>query len=206
MAAVRGVRDRLKRPDWLAELQALLVLCLLAVGVVLVANVVSLAGRQPVVVSLPASAVDGLAGMSGGLRAGATVTADSAVEVSLAHPGATESAWYAARSLPEYVLVAVVLGLLLRLVVAARRGDPFTALTVRRLRVLGGVSAIGGFCVGLLGSLGELALTHAASARGVASATLTVSPVWLLVGGGFLAVGEIVGRGRALRAELDTVI
>jgi hypothetical protein len=206
MGTLRSVREQLRRPDWLAELQLVIVVGLALIGVTVAVNVVALAAGEQVVVALPASAVDGLVGLSGGLRDGATVAADSTVDVWLADPGAADVFWYAALGLPQLVLIAAVLALLLRLIVAARRGDPFTATTVRRLRVLGAVSAVGGVLVGVIGTVAELALTDRASGGDAVTATLTLNPVWILVGGGFLAFGEIVNRGRALRAELDTVI
>lgn len=196
----------LRRPDWLAELQVLVIIALVAVAVPIIANVASLATRQPIVVSLPASAVTDLPGTAAGLAPGAAIAADNDVEVSLADPGAAETAWYALRVLPELLLVAVVLALLWRLLAAARRDDPFTTTSVRRLRVLGVLSAAGGFLAGALGTIAEMALSDAATGGRVASATLTLTPVWLLVGGGFVAFAEIVNRGRAMRAELERVI
>ncbi|GAA1806043.1 hypothetical protein GCM10009682_29850 [Luedemannella flava] len=203
---MRSIRDRLRRPDWLAELQNLLIFGLAAVGFTAAVNVVALATGGPVVAALPAHAVDGLVGMSGGLRDGAAVAWGSTVDVHLADPGPADMLWYAGRGVPELVLILTVLALLLRLVVAARRGDPFTAATVRRLRVLGAVSAFGGVLVGLVGTVAELALSDSLTGGDTVAATFTINPVWILVGGGFVAFGEIVNRGRALRAELDTVI
>jgi hypothetical protein len=203
---MRTLREQLRRPDWLAELQALVVFALVAVAVPIVANLVSLATRQPVVVSLPASAVTGLAGTSAGLAPGAAIASDNDVDVSLADPTAADTAWYALRVMPELLLVAAVLALLWRLLAAARRDDPFTAATVRRLRVLGGLSAAGGLLAGVLGTIAEMALSDAATGGRFAQATVTVSPVWLLVGGGFVAFAELVNRARSMRAELDRVI
>ncbi len=206
MAAVRTLRDRLRRPDWLAELQVVVVIGLVATGLAVVVNLVALAMREPIVIAVPAKAIDGLVGSAGGLRTGAAVTADSTVEIQLADPSLADTLWYAAGSLPELLLVVAVLALLLRLIVAARRADPFTAATVRRLRVLGGTSAIGGVLTGFASTFAQLVLTNDVSGGDLAAATLTVNPIWILVGGGFLAFGEIVNRGRARRAELDTVI
>ncbi|MEV4134957.1 DUF2975 domain-containing protein [Dactylosporangium sp. NPDC049742] len=100
-------------------------------------------------------------------------------------------------------LVALVMLLLVRR--AARRGDPFAAANVRRLRAVGWVV--------LLGSLAAFEIELLAGFQ--LSATVVAEPpstgadvplVWCLCGAGFLALAEIIQRGRALQAELAEVI
>jgi hypothetical protein len=87
----------------------------------------------------------------------------------------------------------------------ARRGDPFTPATVRRLRVLALVTLGGGH----LGSLVELFASMYLSSTVAVDGVIGVSelPVhWFLVGFGLFAVAEVVRRGHTMRAELETVV
>ena len=54
--------------------------------------------------------------------------------------------------------MVAVLALLFRTLRDARRGDPFTARTVRRLRILAVVALVGGEVVAITESLGGMAL------------------------------------------------
>jgi hypothetical protein len=198
--------QRLSRPDWLGELQVGLIIAVALASGVLLVEISSLVAGEPVLVELSASDITDVTGASGGLAPGVTVPADSPVQVAIAHPGTGEQLWYAVGQLSGGVLLLAMLALLLRLVVTARRTDPFTAVTVRRLRVLALVSAVGGIVVGLLGMVAGLALSNAATAGRVVETPLDLHIEWLLLAVGFLAIGEIIQRGRALRTELDTVV
>jgi hypothetical protein len=103
-----------------------------------------------------------------------------------------------------------MLGSARRLVIEARRADPFTPDMVRRLRRLGFVVLIGG----LLSEAAEYAANRILIDISVPhdDPTLDVSvshyPTlwWLLPGFILLAISAIVGRGVDLRTELDGVI
>lgn len=194
--------ESLRRPDWLAELQAVLIL-----GVVLVAGlgafqVVRLALGDELTVSLPASAVSGT--VDAPLRAGAEVASDQDLQVLVAEPSAAQVVASALTGLPSYLVVVTLLVLLLRLVRSARRDDPFTRATAGRLRVLAVVVLAGGYGAALVESLAGFYLSS--QVYDGATTTLDVPLYWLLVGFGLLAVAEVVNRGRSMRAELETVV
>ena len=104
-----------------------------------------------------------------------------------------------------FLVATVAAALLWRLVRDARRVDPFSGATVRRLRQLAWLVLVGGFA-----SAGVSTLAAAALADGLlVGANATYAPaIWLLlgVGTGIGAVAEVVNRGVAMRAELDAVI
>jgi len=89
---------------------------------------------------------------------------------------------------------------------AAHATDPFTASTARALIAVGRLTAFAG--------LGAWVLSQVA--QGVLSWTMLAFPVpfhprqaplgWLAVGLIFAAFGQILDRGVAMRAELDTVL
>jgi Protein of unknown function (DUF2975) len=184
----------LRRADWLAELHALAGLAVLALTVGGLAHAAAVLGGSPIEVDA-----------GGGDRPVPGLPADARVQLTLAHPTTGQRGWELLAGLPSLALVVVALVLLRRLVGRARRDDPFTATTVRGFRTLGGVLIVGGPVVWVTGVLARFALS-ATAGPGAASFDFTVPLAWLLGGFVMLAVGEIVARGRALRAELDTVV
>jgi hypothetical protein len=194
--------ESMRRPDWLKELQAVLILGLVAVGGLGVAGAAAAAGDS-LQLELPASAVSGSVDYD--LREGVAVAAQQDVTVTVSDPSLGQRVGWILTALPTYAVVAALLVLLLRIVWHARRGDPFTLATVRRLRVLAVVALAGGY----LGFLVELfAAMYLASTvttdSVVGSADLPMS--WFLVGFGLFAVAEVVKRGYTMRTELDTVV
>ena len=89
---------------------------------------------------------------------------------------------------------------------AAQATDPFTTITARSLVAVGKLTAFAGLAVWIVSQV----------AQGVLSATMLTSPAtfkphqsplgWVAVGLIFVAIGRILDRGVAMRAELDTVI
>ncbi|MEH1130450.1 hypothetical protein [Micromonospora sp. CPCC 206061] len=197
------IPERLRRPDWLAETQSTVVFVLVVLAVVGAAGIAMFAVGENLVVEVPASAV---AGASDALRPGVTVDAEGTLDVVVARPDRAELAAAALTSLPTYLVVVTMLTVLYAVVRRARREDPFLAVTVNRLRLLGLVALVGGPLAAIVEMVATLDLTRRVT--GNASATLEPAAIglWMLAGFGFLAVAEIVNRGRALRAELDTVI
>ena len=98
-----------------------------------------------------------------------------------------------------------MLALLAGLVRKAKRDDPFTEFTVRRLRATAAV-AVGGGYLGFLVEL--LAAMHLSSTMLIDTvAGVAFLPAhWLLIGFGCFAIAEVVRRGRAMRDELDAVV
>ena len=200
-----GIRSALRRPDWLAELQTAL-----AVGMVIAtAGVLLSAGTaavgDSVTFAVPAGSVGGLADVRGSLRPNVAVDAGGLVDVAVAGPSAGQRVLSALTGLPSYVVGLVLLGLLWHTVRAARRTGPFSPVLARRLRLLGVVALAGG----LIADVIETVATFLASETvfdGFLSASYAYSWWWLLLGLGFLAIAELIGRGATMRAELDEVV
>lgn len=200
------IPERLRRPDWLAETQSVVAFLLVAMAVFGAAGVAMSVAGDSLAVEVPARAVAGVAGASDGLRAGATVDPDGVLGVVVAKPAAPERTAAALTDAPTYVVVVTMLAMLYAVVRRARREDPFLTAIVRRLRWLGVVALIGGPLAAIAEMVATLDLTRRLTGDPAASLDATAIGVWLLAGFGFLAVAEIVNRGRALRAELETVI
>lgn len=195
-----------RRPDWLAELQGLVTAALVLLAGIVVFNIVTLADGGVVVAQVPADAVTGVGGATGGLRDGAVVDGD--VEVLVAEPTSRQLVTYYLTRLPTFAVAGAVLALLWTALRRARRGDPFSAGTVRRLRLIGWVALVGGILAQLVQMIASLELTSQVTADGRLSATqdLGTTGLFLLVGFGFFAIAEILRRGLALRTELESVI
>lgn len=190
------------KTDWLQELQAVLLLGLVMAGVLTVGGVAGAFGDS-LPVELPASAVSG--SVDSGLRAGATVLSEQAVTVTVADPSATQRALWLASAAPTNLVVVLLLIQLLRIVRHARRHDPFTTATVRRLRVLAVVALAGGYLAAFAQVLAAMELSGTVLSDGL-TAYFELPLYWFVVGFGLFAVAEVVRRGCALRAELETVI
>jgi hypothetical protein len=196
----------LRKPDWLAELQGLVAVALVVLAGIVVFNVVTLADGGLVVAQVPADAVTGVAGATGGLRAGGVV--DGNVEVLVADPTLGQLVTYQSTRLPTFAVVAAVLVLLWTALRRAGREDPFADRTVRRLRLIGWVALVGGILAQLVQMIASLELTAQVTADGKQFTTLDLGPtgLFLLVGFGFFAIAEILKRGLAMRTELEAVI
>lgn len=137
--------------------------------------------------------------------AGTTLVQNARVEVHVTSATWWQAMLHAVTILPTLVVVITALALLVRLLRHARRGDPFTAATVRRLRWLGGFL----FVVGVASDAVEFAagtlLARTLEPAG-ATAPYRFSAWWILAGVGLLAVAELVNRGYHMRTELDRVI
>jgi Protein of unknown function (DUF2975) len=196
--------DSLRRPDWLNELQAVLILSLVVVGgfgLFGPGATAAVGDRLPL--QLPASAVSGT--VDYGLRAGTAIAAEQDVTVMVIDPSPQQRVLWALTTLPTGAVVAALLALLMRIVWYARRGDPFTLATGRRLRVLAMVALAGG-CLGFpVEMFAAMYLSSTVAAHGVVG--FSQLPVhWFLIGSGVFAVAEMVKRGHAMRAELETVV
>ncbi|MEE6261479.1 DUF2975 domain-containing protein [Plantactinospora sonchi] len=197
------ILDRLRRPDWLAELQAVITCGLVALAVISVASTVSTLNDDQIMVALPT----GLLAAPDGLGPGVTLAAHGTVDVTLSDPTAGQLVASLLTVLPSCLVAATVLGLLLSTVRRARRDQPFRGAIVRRLRALALVVLIGGPLAATAEAIAALSLSSRFTDGGFSS-VLDLAPLgpWVLTGFGLLAIAEIVNRGRALRAELDTVV
>lgn len=196
--------DRLRRPDWLAELQAVITCGLVILAVVTAGGTAATLNDDQITVAVPA---EGL-GTPDGLPPEVTLATHGTVDVTLSDPTTGQLVASLLTALPSLLLVAAALGLLLAIVRRARRDHPFRSATVRRLRGLALVVLVGGPLAVAVEAFALLNLSTRLTADGGFRTSLDLSHLgpWILTGFGLLAVAEIVNRGRALRAELDTVI
>ncbi len=194
---------RLRRPDWLAELQGLTLL-LMVVAVVVSAVRVAMVTFGDDAVPVELQARDFGADLSVG---GATVAPDGAVEAYVSDPSGHQILLSALTWIPTVVLVVAVLALLFRAIRDARGGDPFTTRMVRRLRILAVVALVGGEVVAITEAFSGMSLVGTVLPEpGAFHGVLTLPIGWVFAGFGFLALGELIRRGRALREELAEVI
>jgi len=195
----------LRRPDWLGELQTLLLLALIISALAVGVGLVTSGFDDTVTFTVPAGSVDGITEVRGPLRDNAAVDPDGSVDIRVTDPSTRQRVLNVLTGLPSYALGLTMLVLLWSTVRMARRVDPFSPAVARRLTVLGFV-VIGG---GPLADVIQLAATFLGSETvfdGILSASYVASWWWILTGFGFLAMAEIVKRGAAMRAELDQVI
>lgn len=167
--------------------------------------VVALVPGSPVVQVLPASALAG-ATPPGTVAAGVAVDPAGWVPFSVHDASLVQRLLHLLTEFPGIVLIALVARRVARLLHAARAGDPFTPGTAATLVSVGTLVAVGGAGTWLLSQVAQAALTRTMLA-GDRVFTPHDSPLgWVAAGLVVVAVGRIVGRGVALRAELDTVI
>jgi Protein of unknown function (DUF2975) len=200
-----SVHRRLTHTDWLRELHGLLVVGM-ALSVVGLIAVVAMAILGPLSASVPADhtvTTSALHGLTGGAR----LDQHGTIGVAIADPTPYQVILGALAVVPTGIVVLMMLAALYRVVRDARRGDPFTEATVRRLRRLSAVVIIGGPLAWTVEFCAQFALTGTLTQAGAgATMTFTKPLTWLLVGFGYLAVAEIINRGRSMRTELDQVI
>jgi hypothetical protein len=192
--------NRVGRQDWLLAIKVALTI---SIGVVLtyaIAVVVNAALGAPVTAPI---AVD--PGEVAGLPAGTTLSDTATVDVLVDSPTWQQSTLYALTQLPTGVVVFCVFVVLLRVVNEARRCNPFSAGTVRRLRAVGLVLLLGGSLADAVELLSAFALSETVGAGSIV-ATYFFSGLWIMAGVGALATAEVFNRAYAMRAELDQVI
>lgn len=180
----------------------------LAVLIVLGAvNVIALVTEGSIVVEVPTGAVGGVAGAPDHLRSGVAIDHDGTVEVVVSDPDTGQLISKALTIAPTYLIAAIVFALLLGVLRGALRDDPFSAATVRRLRVLAVVALAGGSMAFIVEAIAAMDLS-ARVTNGYVGAIIDLTPMgmWILAGFGFMAIAEVINRGRTLRAELDAVI
>jgi hypothetical protein len=201
-----SLREKLRKPDWLGEMQAVLVTGLVITGLGIALSAAwTISGDKPVSVTVPAQALPGVPGSVGGLTASVTIASTAAVEVQIQDPTVHQRISDALTGLPTALLVLVLLAMLLRIVRRARRADPFTAAAVRQLRILAVIVLAGGVLVSTVETIATLDLVTTLTNR-EASADVKLPAHWVLAGFGLLAIAEVVRRGTAMRTELEAVI
>ena len=201
------VIDRLRKPDWLGELQTALIAAVALLGVLTVLNVIAIFGRWSVSVQVPAGTVDGVGGATGGLTAGAVVDPNGTVDVLVGAPSTRQVIAAALVAMPTFLVILALFAMLLGVVYRARKGGPFDQHVVWRLRLIGVVAIVAGVVASLVEFFARLDLMSTVTDRSTsASVPLQSLFGWVLVGIALFAIAEVVRRGLAMRTELDAVI
>ena len=187
---------------WLRATATFIFIAALCLAVALL--VIAFIPGSPVTQELPVAALTG-SDQVGGVTAG-VVDPSGWIPFTIQSPSLAQRLLYLMTVLPGLALIAEIARRMAHLLRAAQAIDPFTASTARPLVAVGKLTAFAG--------LGTWVLSQVA--QGVLSWTMLVSPVpylphqtplgWLAVGLIFAAFGQILDRGVAMRAELDTVI
>jgi len=188
---------------WLRATATFIFIAALCLAVALL--VIAFIPASPVTQELPVAALTG-SDQVGGVTAGVVVDPSGWIPFTIQSPSLAQRLLYLMTVLPGLALIAEIARRMAHLLRAAQATDPFTASTARALVAVGKLTAFAG--------LGTWVLSQVA--QGVLSWTMLVSPVpylphqtplgWLAVGLIFAAFGQILDRGVAMRAELDTVI
>jgi hypothetical protein len=188
---------------WLHATATFVFIAALCLAVALL--VIAFIPGSPVIQELPAAALTG-PNQVGGVTAGVTVDPSGWIPFTVKSPSVAQRLLYLMTVLPGLALIAEIARRMAKLLRAAQATDPFTASTARALIAVGKLTAFAG--------LGTWVLSQVA--QGLLSWTMMVSPVpflphqtplgWIAVGLIFAAFGQILDRGVAMRAELDTVI
>ncbi|GAA4967386.1 hypothetical protein GCM10025331_70180 [Actinoplanes utahensis] len=194
----------MRRPDWLDELHGLLAIGLALTGIAGAVTTARILLGRPFDVEVSSK---GFLRSDALLNVPPGVSINSELRLQVEQPTGAQRGWELLTTLPNLLLLLLVLFLLWRLVGRARHGDPFTGNIVSRFRALGLLSVIGGPTVWVLESVGGFALSL--TLRPIETYALldfAIPGTWLLWGFGMFAIGEIVRRGQSLRAELDGVV
>jgi hypothetical protein len=191
---------------WLGWLRATSTFVLIAAMCLAVAVlVIAFIPGSPVTQDLPSSALTGLNGV-GGVTAGVAIDPSGWVPFTIHDPSLGQRLLALLPVLPGLVLVAEIARRMANLLRAAQASDPFTASTARALLTVGKITVLGGLAVWVVSQVGQWLLS-----RTMLTEPVTVKPAqsplgWLAVGLIFAAFAQIIDRGVAMRAELDTVI
>ncbi|GAA0260735.1 DUF2975 domain-containing protein [Cryptosporangium japonicum] len=187
----------MRRRGHLGEFEILLVVALVIGGVGLLVGAWRLVAREPVTVAVEGAPV--LAGLAPGVHADPA----GPVRVVVEDPTGPQLAWEALRTAPGFALIVFTLVMLLLVVRSARRGDPFSDANIRRLALTGWVLLVGSAVAFGLELVAVTQLSQSVSASGGGA---TYSFLWAFSSLGFLAVAEVLRRGRALQADLAGVV
>jgi Protein of unknown function (DUF2975) len=192
---------------WLHRLRlTAMIVYIVALCLAVAVLVIAFIPHSPVTTALPAGDVPGLDHLSG-LASGVTVDPGGTIAVEIAEPSVAQRLLYLVVVVPGLALVAVIAWRMAKLLRAALASDPFSAPTVRALTALARITAVGGIAVWAMSNLATWVLSAT-----VLDAPSTPQPheaaalAWLAVALIFAAFGQLIARGVAMRAELDTVI
>jgi Protein of unknown function (DUF2975) len=191
---------------WLRRLQGTATFVYIAALCLAVALlVIGFIPGSPVTLGLPTSLLSGTGGISGVVR-GVVVDPAGEIVFKIADPSLAQRMLYLATTLPGLLLVAEVARRMANLLRAAQDSDPFTAQTARELTVVAKLTAFGGLVVWAVSGAAKWVLSATMLESGSAVQPHDSPLGWLAVGLIFAAFAQLIARGVAMRAELDTVI
>ena len=191
---------------WLRWLRATATfVCIAALCLAVALLVIAFIPGSHVTQALPTAALTGLDRL-GGVTAGVAVDRSGWVPFTIHDPSLAQRLLHSLTVLPGLVLVAEIARRMAKLLRVAQASDPFTASTARALVGVGKLTALAGLGTWILSQVAQGVLSVTMLASG-ATFQPHQSPLgWLAVGLIFAAFGQILDRGVAMRAELDTVI
>jgi hypothetical protein len=198
------MEDRLDR--WLRRLRGTATfVCTAALCLAVALLVIAFIPGSPVTLALPTSALSGT-GHMGGIVRGVVVDPAGEIAFKVNDPSLGQRLLHLATIFPGLLLVAEVARRMRNLLGAALDSDPFTAQTVRELTLVAKITALGGLGVWVVSNAAKWALSATMLKSGTAVAPHDSPLGWLAVGLIFAAFAQLIARGVAMRAELDTVI
>ena len=144
-------------------------------------------------------------------RPGAAITINGTLQACASHPSIGQRILYTLMELPGLVVWAIVLFLLWRVIVAARRDGPFTVRVAATIRRLGWVVIVGNLAAGAvqgfaLDQLLNTMLTLRTSYGDAINGMLHALPVPALVGAALLTFARIFRVGAAMDDELQGTV
>ena len=160
---------------------------------------------SPVSLALPTAELSGTARL-GGVAHGVVVDPGGEIVFKVTDPSLGQRMLHLLTTFPGLLLVAEVARRMRNLLRAAHRTDPFTAQTVRELMLVAKITAVGGLGVWVVSNAAKWALSDSMLESGARVAPHDSPLGWLAVGLIFAAFAQLIARGVAMRAELDTVI
>jgi hypothetical protein len=160
---------------------------------------------SPVTLELPTALLSGLDGVRG-VAPGVVVDPAGEIVFKITDPSLAQRIIYLATTLPGLALVAEIARRVAKLLRTAQDSDPFTDWTAHELAVVAKITAFGSVGVWALSNVAQWVLSATMLHSGAAIQPHQSPLGWLAVGLIFAAFGQLIARGVAMRAELDTVI
>jgi Protein of unknown function (DUF2975) len=211
-----NLRRGLRRTHWLGPLQTLLTAGLALAGLNIALQLALLAQTGHVTVQIPTGYR--LEPGPDGIPPDLLIDTGATFQTYVREPTTTQTLLFELTRLPTLAAFLLTLALVLRLVRQTRHHEPFTATTVRRLRILAVIVMASQILAGLVEDGARTALLASVIPQAVpplsasflwwwllAGLSHLASP-WLLLGFGFLAVAELINQGHTMRTELAEVI
>ena len=188
---------------WLRRTATFVYIAALCVAVAVL--VIGFIPGSPVTQALPTALLSGLDDVKG-VVSGVVVDPGGSTAFEVSDPSLGQRMIYLATMLPGLVLVAEIARRMAKLLRAAQNSDPFTARTVHDLIVVAKITAAGGLAVWLVATVARWGLSATMLQSGTAPQPDQSILGWFAVGLIFAGFAQLIARGVAMRAELDTVI